>query len=266
MYTKNDIFKQLDKMNAPKNSVVLMHTALRLVGEVENGAEGLLDALVEYFTSEGGLLCIPTHTWDNLDKDVITLDVKNSKSNLGAFTNVALKDKRAVRTKNPTHSMVVFGDREKVQNFIENEDKVLTPTAPDSCYGKLFDMGGYVLLVGVAQDKNTYLHTVDEILKTPNRMADKPIKVTVQDEFGTITEKDLFLFDCSFTNDISLLFPKFETAFRYHRCITDGFIGNAPSQLCDARKMKQTVELIYKNSEGNDPLANSEPIAPSLYC
>ena len=50
IYTKADIFEQLKAMNAPRNGVVLMHSALRLVGKVEGGGEALLSALIEYFT------------------------------------------------------------------------------------------------------------------------------------------------------------------------------------------------------------------------
>ena len=73
------------------------------------------------------------------------------------------------------------------------------------------------------------------------------------------------MFDCDFTDDISERFPKYEQAFRYHRCITDGFVGNAPAQLCDARGMKRVIELIYAKAGGTDPLADERPIAPVLY-
>ena len=66
--------------------------------------------------------------------------------------------------------------------------------------------------------------------------------------------------------DISCRFVKYDTAFRYHGCISDGFIGDAPTQLCDARKMKETIELIYKNAQGIDPLKDEHPILPKLYC
>ena len=49
MYRKQDIFEQLKKMNAPRDGIVLMHTALRAVGAVEGGGQGLLDALIEFF-------------------------------------------------------------------------------------------------------------------------------------------------------------------------------------------------------------------------
>ena len=44
MYTKKEILSQLEKMNAPQDSVVLMHSSLRAVGAMEGGANALLDA------------------------------------------------------------------------------------------------------------------------------------------------------------------------------------------------------------------------------
>ena len=267
MFTKHQIIKQLEKLGARQDSVVLMHTSLRSIGKVEGGAEGLLDTLIEYFTAKGGLFCVPTHTWDNLDKDgVFTLDLQKSESNLGAFTVVAARDPRGIRSENPTHSMVVFGDREKAKEFIRKDEFITTPTSPESCYGRIAEMGGYILLVGVAQDKNTYLHTVAEMLGLKNRMSDKPIKVTVRRKNGEVINRELRLFDCSYTEDISLLFPKYDTAFRYHKAITDGFIGNAPVQLCDAVKLKDTVALIFERSGGADPLQSPEPIPQAWYC
>lgn len=267
MNTIKHIKDQLKNLHAPQNSVVLMHTSLRSIGEVEGGAMALLDALIEYFTAQGGLFCVPTHTWDNLFKDKITLDLSAPESNLGAFSTVAVNDNRGVRSLNPTHSMVVFGDRDKAIDFIKDDEYIDSPTSPDSCYGKLFTMSGYVLLVGVAQDKNTYLHTVAEILNIPNRMTkDKTVEATVRDLNGEISKRRLRFFDCSFSEDISLLFPKYDTAFRYHRAIKDGFIGNAPCQLCDAVKLKDTIELIFQNSGGKDPLEYIEPIPQKWYC
>lgn len=264
-FKKEDIIRQLSKMNAPQGGIVLMHASLRTVGNVEGGAEALLDAMIEYFTRGGGLFCVPTHTWDDIDED-ITLDMRSDKNCLGAFSTVALNDPRGIRSESPTHSMVVFGDRAKAENFIKDEPFITTPTAPNSCYGKLYALGGHVLLVGVAQNRNTYLHAVDEILGTPNRMDSKPIHTTVRRCSGQLVERELALYYTDYIEDISYRFVKYETAFRYHKCIVDGYIGNAPAQLCDARKMKETIALIFKNSGGDDPLRDESPIPPAWYC
>ncbi|MBO5040828.1 MAG: AAC(3) family N-acetyltransferase [Clostridia bacterium] len=264
IYTEKDIREQLEKMGAPRDSVVLMHSSLRAVGDVEGGAEGLLDALVEYFTSDGGLFCVPTHTWAMLD-DEITLDVTSDKTCLGAFSTVALHDGRGIRSLHPTHSMVVFGEREKAEKFFADEPFIKSATSPESCYGKLYKWGGCVLLVGVGHNRNTYIHSVEEMLNIPNRMEEKPNRTVTKMPSGELIERDILEFKTDYIDDVSLRFVKYETPFRYHRCIVDGFIGNAPTQLCDARKMKKTIELIYKNSDGVDVLSDEKPIPQKYY-
>ncbi len=266
MLTKNKLFDQLCAMQAPRDRVVLMHSALRTVGEVQGGAQGLLDALIEYFTAEGGLFCVPTHTWHHLGTDAITLDLLHPESNLGALPSLACARADGVRSENPCHSMVVFGDRTRAERFVQGDAFVKTPTAPDSCYGKLYEEDGYVLLVGVTQAKNTFLHTVDEILNVPDRMDDTPISTTVRRLNGEIVTRELTLFKCSTTEDISERFPKYELAFRYHGAITDGRVGRAPAQLCSARKMKKVVELILSRAGDTDPLGDEVPIPPKWFC
>ena len=265
MYTKKEIIEQLDALGAPRGSIVLMHASMRAVGDVEGGAEGLLDTLIEYFTRDGGLFCVPTHTWDNLGRDVPTLDLTRGESNLGLLTEIAARDKRGIRSENPTHSMVVYGDRARAEKLIEGDKTARTPTAPETAYGEIYRQSGYILLVGVAQSRNTFLHTVDEILNIPNRMVATPTKTTVKLDTGAIIERDLCLFDEEYNPDISLRFTKYDTAFRYHRALTDGFIGDAPTMLCSATRMKDVVELIHSRSGGIDPLADEEPIPQAWY-
>lgn len=47
--------------------------------------------------------------------------------------------------------------------------------------------------------------------------------------------------------------------------IADGFIGDAKVQLCDAVGIKETVELIYKRSEGEELLSDKKPLDEKLY-
>ena len=264
IFTKRDLLVQLEAMGVPKDKIILIHSSLRLVGKLEEGAKTLLDALIEHITANGGLLCVATHTWGNLKKE-ITLDMRETKTCLGAFSDFALTDPRGIRSENPTHSVAVFGDRTRAEALIANDRFVNSGTAPDSVYGKLFSEDGRVLLVGVAHNKNTYLHCVDEMLGIPDRVTEEPRRVTVRRLSGEIVERRIYLPHCSFTGDLSLRFPKYETAFRYMGAITDGLIGNAPTQLCDARIMKETVERIYRNGGNADPLANEWAISQKLY-
>lgn len=263
VYSKEEIFAQLRAMNAPRDRMVLMHSSLRAVGAVEGGAAGLLDILIEYFTGEGGFFCVPAHTWHRLDEE-ITLDMSSSENCLGYFSTVAAEHPEGFRTESPTHSMVIFGDREKIAELAKGELLAETPTDPRTCYGKLYDTDGFVLLVGVAHNRNTFLHTVDEMLEIPNRMDDKFIPTAIRKLNGEIVKRPLRLFLTDYTEDISDRFVKYDIPFRYHRCGTDGFLGNAPTQLLSARKMKDVVEMIYRRCS-SDPLKTEEPIAPRFY-
>ena len=264
IYTKKDIISQLEKMNIPKNKIVLMHSSLRLIGKTEEGAKTVLDAMIEYFTEDGGLFCVPTHTWSNL-KNEITLDMSDSHTCLGAFSDHAAADPRGIRSKNPTHSMAVFGNRERALEFIADEQDLSSGTAPESCYGKLYREGGYVMLVGVSHSKNTYLHSVEEMLGMQDlRLSPEPRKVSVRLENGEVITHDARTHKTSFTSDVSARFPKYETAFRYYGAITDGFIGNAPTQVCDARIMKEVMEIILQRSDC-DPLSEERAIPPTWY-
>ncbi len=264
-YTKADLLRQLSELNIPRNHVVLVHTALRLIGKVEGGAKTILDALIEYFTYDGGLLCIPAHTWTNLDKD-ITLDMTDPTTCLGAFPDFATADPRGVRSENPTHSVAVFGDREKALQFIADDAYLLSGTGPKSCYGKLYHQEGYVLLIGVSQTANTYLHTVDEMLGMPNRITTDLHPVAVKRPSGEIVRRQMKLHYTDYHPEICYRFPKYELPFRYYGAITDGFFGNAPVQACDAVIMKEVMELILKNSHGKDPLRTENPFPTAMYC
>lgn len=265
IFDKEYINEQIKALGIPDGANVIIHTSLRSIGKIEGGAETLLDILVDNITSRGGLLCVPTHTWKNLGTDKITLDLTNPETNLGAFPTVALHDARGVRSHNPTHSMVVFGDRQKALDFIRGEENVKTPTSPIGCYGKLCAPNGYVLLVGVGHNRNTYLHSVEEMLEIPGRMDTTPTPVSTKFADGSVRNSELYMFDESIIRDISDKFYMYEPAFRANGAIKDGYVGSAPTQLCDCVKMKDTVALLASRAVARDPLLYDGEIPAELY-
>lgn len=266
IWSGNQITAQLAEMGAPQDSVVLVHTSMRAVGAVEGRAEGLLDSLIAYFTADGGLLCIPTHTWANFaHKEKITLDKTTGETCIGILPSIAAVDPRGTRTSHPSHSMAVFGDPERVAAFIEGEDRRVTPASPNGCYGKICTMGGKILLIGVGHNRNTYLHSVEEMLDVPNRLSKEPREVTVRHENGEIERRLVYSHKAEGIRDVSAQYPKYEPAFRLYGAIVDGFIGNAEAQLCDARIMREVLALVRERSGGRELLADDEALSPSLY-
>ena len=263
MYTKKEIVRQLEALGVPQDRPVLIHSSLRHVGEVEGRADGLIDALAAHICARGGLLCIPTHTWANLyNGNPITLDMIEGKTCIGTLPDIAAKRTDACRSLHPTHSMAVFG--EGAEEFIRGEGSYGTPADPRGCYGRIYERGGYILLVGVGHNRNTYLHCVEEMLDVPNRLAEAPTPISIRHSSGEIELGETRGHFARGIDDVSAQFPNYEAAFRYHGAIRDGKIGNADTQLCNARIMKDVMTLIYERS-GGEELLDRMRIIPKKY-
>ena len=100
---------------------------------------------------------------------------------------------------------------------------------------------------------------------TPNRLTENPQPASIRLKNGEIIEHPLRCHQAKGIGDVSARFPKYEPAFRYHGCITDGFIGEAKAQLCDARKMRDVMMLITARSGGAELLADYEPLDEARY-
>ena len=76
MLTKQEIAVFLEENGIRHDDKVVVHASLRSVGPVEDGADGLIDAMRAYL--DKGLLIIPTHTWDEVVRDNPHYDVRTS--------------------------------------------------------------------------------------------------------------------------------------------------------------------------------------------
>ena len=270
MITREGLFGQFEEMGLPRDVPVAVHTSLRAVGEVEGGGEGLLDALIAWVTGEkspdGGLLCVPTHTWDRLGKgDPVTLDVKDERTCVGTLPTLALRRPDVLRTLHPTHSMAVFGDPEKAKAWAAGEVMTETSTSPAGCWGRLRTAGGFVLLVGVGHNRDTYLHSVEEWLGVPNRLSENFVRTEIRLESGDVIERPIRCHHTVGISEVSAKYPKYEPAFRAHGCIRDGTVGEAKSQLCDCRKMAEVMALVRERSGGAELLADDAPLPEAFY-
>lgn len=241
MFTIDDIKKQLESFRFAQGRHVHVHSSLKAVGEVEGRGEAVLSCLIEFFTQNGGMISFPTHTWD---KNV--LDLRKQDTCMGMLSKLALERADGFRSLNPTHSMVIFGER--ASEYAMWDDDVTSSVSPEGCYGKLYDADGYVLLLGVGQEKNTYIHAVEEALGIADRITARRHDTAIVDGEGNRYVRPMHLVFEEY-GDISHYFGKLEPAFRYYGAITDGYIGNGKVQLCSAVKMRKTLEMLHENSD-----------------
>ncbi len=231
MYAKTELFKQLEQMGLKNTDTVLIHSSMKAIGEVDGGADTVLDVWQEYFAN--GLLLLPTHTWANVNAENPVYDPVNTESCVGLLTNLFRKREGVVRSLHPTHSMAAYGLH--AAEYVLGEEYCNTPCTPGGCYDRLRQRNGKILLVGVGHERNTFIHSVEEVLNIPNRLADKPMELTVCMPDGSSRKVYMRKHYNAQQPHISEDFVKLNQAFLDCGVVEEVQFGDAQCLLCDAK-------------------------------
>lgn len=247
MLTKKDIKDFLLSNGIKNDDKVTVHASLRSVCPIEDGADGLIDALRYYL--DKGLLLIPTHTWDEVSRSNPFYDVRTSVPCTGTLSVVAFKRKDGIRSLHPTHSVVAFG--QGAAEYIKGEENCASPAPVGSCLSRLYEENGKVLLIGVGHERNTYLHSVDERLGIPDRLNPNPFEITIRDYDGNLIKSPPFRSHFTAASDtcVSEYYPNYKEAFEYTGAVSYAKLGNSTVYICDARKMTDTVKMLWENTD-----------------
>ena len=180
----SDIVNALKSVGLQRGDSVMVHTSLRRIGYVCGGAQTIIEALIEAVGSEGTIM-MPAQSWKNLDPetgvhwDADEADWDKIRKNwpaydkaitptnsMGAVAEMFRSWPGAVRSDHPARSVAAWG--KNAVYLTENHDisNVFGDTSP---IGKLYDLDGKVLLIGVDYDKNTSLHLADVRAEYPGK-------------------------------------------------------------------------------------------------
>lgn len=240
MYTKEQLKKQVENMGLTGEETILIHSSMKSIGEVEGGADTVLDAWIEYFGH--GLLLLPTHTWKNINADSPVYNPKETPSCVGLLTNMFLKRDGVIRSLHPTHSMAGIG--KKAAEYLAGEENNNTPCTPGGCYDRLKDIGGKILLVGVGHERNTYIHSVEEVLNVPNRLSDMPVLMKIVQHGKKPVSVYMRKHYNSQQPHISEDFVKLNRAFDECGAAVHTVFGSAECILCDARRIFEVTRHV----------------------
>ena len=254
-YTKADLKRDLAAMGLTGKETILIHSSMKSIGPVEGGADTVLDALMEFFAE--GLLLLPTHTWRFINEENRVFDVRRSPCCVGILPELFRQRPGVVRSLHPTHSMAAYG--KSAAAYIEGELNANTPCTPGGCYDRLRAAHGKVLLLGVTHARNTFIHSVEEVLNVPNRLTDKPMQMTVVDEAGAQHNVYMRRHYNAQQPHISEDFVKLEQAYLDCGAARNTKFGNADCILCDAEEVfRVTRHVLAPNPEA----FVTEPVIP----
>lgn len=237
MHTTQSLLSDLKAMNLNPSGTAFMHSSMKSIGEVENGADAVLDALCAYYAN--GLIALPTHTWNVSTKDNPFFDVKNTKSCVGILPELFRHRENVIRSWHPTHSVAAYGA--DAESFTAGDEHCPTPCARDSAWGRLYDRDADILLVGCGLTRLTYLHGVEEWADVPNRLGEK-IPFVVRTPDG----RDISAPSCPHRGQPSEQFGLAEDILMSAGALRRGKLGDADVLIINARKCADAMIPVLK--------------------
>jgi len=156
---KKGIMAGLRKLGLRSGDHVLAHSSLSSLGRVRGGADTVIDALLAVL-GPGGTLVLPSFGGDDE-----VFDVATTGTALGAIPQSLLRRKGCLRSRHPLSSVAALGG--KASFIVKDHDRAETAHGPGTPYYRLYELGGKVLLLGVDQDRSTFLHVAESMMHAP---------------------------------------------------------------------------------------------------
>lgn len=230
--TREDIAHDLKQLGLRAGDKVLVHSSLSSLGEVNGGADSLIDALLDA-VSPGGTIVLPTLTGsqDDSPERPPCFDVRNTPTWCGLVPETARQRSEAVRSLHPTHSVVAIGPDAK--RLTSGHETARTPCGWDSPYGKLAQAGGRILLIGVNHDRNTTFHSAEEIAGMPYLFQPEPVLTRVIDPSG----KNLAVRTLFHKWDVPRDFERWNHALREAGIMIQGRVRGAEVRLMESKEL-----------------------------
>lgn len=251
MHTKQSLIAQLESAGIDRLGTVLMHSSMKKIGDVEGGADTVLDALSEYM--KDGLLVLPTHTWSYINADNPKFYVETSEVCVGILPELFRKRPGVVRSLHPTHSVAALG--KDAAAFTEGDERWDTPCHRESAWGRLLDRKATILLVGVDLRRNTFIHGIEEWVDIPGRLTDghEQLYTVLADgtEIPVPSRRHCGL-------PWSEHFWKVEGVLEEHGALFRSKLGDADVLVCDTVKTTEVLTEMLRDNP--DLFSDNEPL------
>lgn len=256
MHTKASLISDLKSMGIDPTGTTLMHSSMKSIGAVENGADTVLDALSDYM--EEGLLVLPTHTWSYINASNPKFYLESSPSCVGILPELFRKRQGVQRSYHPTHSVAALGKEAAV--FVQGDEQWDTPCHRGSAWGRLLDRQATIILVGVDLRRNTFIHGIEEWMDIQGRLTDghEPLVTVLGDgtEIQVPSRRHCGL-------SWSMHFWKVEEVLIEQGAMKFGTLGDAVVRICDTVKLNTVLSHMLKVNP--DLFSDNEPLSGTYF-
>jgi aminoglycoside N3'-acetyltransferase len=158
-----EVIRQLENLGVEPGGVLLVHSSYRAVRPVEGGPMGLLQALRDAIGPEGTLV-MPS--WTGSDDEPFDPTSTPAAPDLGIVAETFRRLPGVARSSHP----FAFAAAGPQAALITADPLPLPPHIPESPVGRVHQLGGQVLLLGVGHDADTTIHLAELLAGVPYRI------------------------------------------------------------------------------------------------
>jgi aminoglycoside N3'-acetyltransferase len=157
---RGTVVAQLRALGVEPEGVLLVHTSFRAVRPVEGGPAGLIDAL-RAALGRGGTLVMPA--WSDEDESPFDPTQSRVAPDLGIVAGTFRRMPGVRRSDHP----FAFAALGPAAGTVLADPLPLPPHIPASPVGRVHELNGQVLLLGVNHDADTTLHLAEVLADVP---------------------------------------------------------------------------------------------------
>jgi aminoglycoside N3'-acetyltransferase len=161
--SRAEVADHLRELGVEGGGVLLVHTSFRAVRPVQGGPVGLIEALRDTLGPDGTLV-MPS--WSGDDDDPFDPLTTPTPPSLGVVAETFWRLPGVLRS----HHFHAFAAAGPKAARVTSDPLPLPPHIPESPVGRVHDLDGQVLLLGVGHDADTTLHLAELLAGVPYRV------------------------------------------------------------------------------------------------
>lgn len=240
--TRSSLAEDLRRLGIKAGTTVMVHSSLRALGWVCGGPVAVVQALMDVITPEGTLV-MPTHSgdlsdpagwkrppvpqswWPTIRQTMPAYDPRTTPTRgMGRVVEVFRTWHGVQRSAHPTTSFAAWGAQAEFVTANHALDYEMGETSP---LARVYDLDGWVLLLGVGYDSNTSFHLAE--YRMPNQKVIRPGAPIIENGQRVWKEFD----DIDINDDP---FGQMGVEFEESGNVLVGNVGSAESRLLSQRK------------------------------
>lgn len=249
----------LFRLGIRPGDTLFVHSSLKSIGYVEGGANTVIEALISA-VSPGGNLIVPTYHMPGgtvlsvcRQANTYIFDPINHKTGMGRIPSVFLERSDIKRSIHPTHSVSAWGPDADV--IVRDHHKADSTYGPDTPWGRLVELNGKILGIGISIAPVTFYHYLEDKVKSdfPVPIWLDPVKLRCYDHDRSIIKVSVKPYDPDITKrrleipDRKDLRSFLRNDFYENEILVEGLIGAANSWYMDANTLYKRLELLMKD-------------------